>query len=80
MEGPMLNRLRKMLVQEVPEELSACAFKCSETRCTYTMWAECSLRSNDFPEHKNAVDFKAHTARTGKPISLDGDIDLLIYT
>jgi hypothetical protein len=41
----MFDRLRAMLVQEVPEELSVCEFDCPVTRCTVSDWAECSLRN-----------------------------------
>ena len=76
----MINRLRKMLVQEVPEELSVCMFECPETQCTSTMWAECNLRNNDFPERKNAVNFNAHTAYAPQPANLDDNLELPIYT
>jgi len=41
----MLHRLRKLLVQEVPENLSVCEFECPVTRCTTSRWAVCTLRA-----------------------------------
>lgn len=41
----MLRRLRKLLVQEVPEELAVCMFECTESQCTPRQWAVCELRT-----------------------------------
>lgn len=75
----MLNCLRKILVQEVPDELSVCMFECPVTQCTSTMWAECSLRNNDFSERKDAANFNALTAYTPEPTNVDDDLELPIY-
>jgi len=40
----MLRRLRKLLVQEVPEELAVCMFECPRSQCTTQYWATCELR------------------------------------
>lgn len=39
----MFNRLLGMLIEEVPEELSACEFDCTVTRCTARNRDECTL-------------------------------------
>jgi hypothetical protein len=43
------------------------------------MWAECSLRNNDFSERKDAANFNALTAYTPEPTNVDDDLELPIY-
>ena len=43
----MLRRLRKLLVQEVPEELAVCMFECTVSQCTTRHWAACELRTRE---------------------------------
>ncbi len=37
-------RLKRNLVQEVPEELAVCEFGCRKTHCTMAQWATCRYR------------------------------------
>ncbi len=37
-------RLKRNLVQEVPEELAVCEFGCRKTECTMAQWATCRYR------------------------------------
>jgi len=52
------NRLRPMLVQEVPEELAVCEFHCAEPNCTVGDWDNCELRRayEDQDEHAARTD------------------------
>ena len=76
----MFRRLREVFVQEVPEALTVCVFDCPVTRCTSSMWAECSHRSNAFPEWKVAVNLNIHTRHTEKPISVDEEFKSPTFT
>jgi hypothetical protein len=48
----MIDRLLKMLVQDVPEELSVCEFDCPRIHCYVSDWTACELR---YPVAPNAT-------------------------
>ena len=58
----MFRRLRELLVQDVPAELSVCEFDCPVTRCTTDRWASCTLRQQDRPDN-NAAEWIAPVRR-----------------
>ena len=67
----MFSRLRELLVQEVPEELSVCTFECPVTHCTYSMWSACTLRLRKLPARSVAVHFDARMVRAEEPVSAE---------
>ena len=76
----MFRRLREVFVQEVPEALTACEFDCSVSRCTSSMRAECSLRSNAFPDRKDALNLNIYSRHTENLFSTDENFELPIFT
>jgi hypothetical protein len=49
------NRLRPMLIQEVPEELAVCEFHCAHPNCTVGHWDVCELRRAYGEQHEQAA-------------------------
>ena len=76
----MLGRLRRLLVQEVPEELSVCMFECPASECSSDTWTECRLRSQAWPDLRAAAHSKSRSVRREEPEAVDGTVELPFYT
>ena len=66
----MFDRLFKILVAEVPEELSVCEFECPKANCTGRDWAACTLRNQATPHGNRAIQYTVRPAPTEVPASV----------
>lgn len=76
----MFSRLRELIIQEVPEELSACVFECPATKCTFTIWSGCTLRSKGLPVRNGTARYNVIPELTEKPIRVSAGKELLSYS
>ena len=63
----MFDRLFKILVAEVPEELSVCEFECPKATCTWKDWTACTLREQTTPHDNYVIQHTARPAPTEVP-------------